>query len=349
MKLQDRVAQISATIQELRQASGDGRSSRQIIDSLFRIVHSFKAAASAEGLTDLSRTAHEFEDVLHALRTGKLTLNDEVLQVFDKTEVALRDGVPTSALKQLNQVTRYTPTHDNDLPAEFASLKETERTRAAAALREGANLYIMNVEFDVSDFEERFRQLKEQLEQTAELISTSPRMENDKILFQVVYASYSEKIPVQTVLRQAIFAGNQVGRELDKNVTFVVRSDEFLLEKTWADVLTDALLHLVRNAIDHGIESEGTVTIEATAKQITVTDDGRGIRPDNLPRLFQPGFSTAQKVTEYSGRGVGLDAVRAAVEQLGGSVSVTSKPGKGSSFKIQIPDQITNPNPSSGA
>ncbi len=349
MKLEQRVDQIWTTIQELRQASTDGPKSRQLLDSLFRTVHSFKAAASAEGRNDLSRTAHEFEDVLHALRTGKLTLDDGILHLFDETVLALRDGSQPSALNDLNEATRDASAGDDELPPEFASLKDGERHRAAAALREGANLYVMHAEFEVSDFEDRFRQLKERLEQTAELISTSARMEGDKILFQVVYASDSEKIPVQTVLRQARRAGNSAATQIGKQVDFVVNSEEFLLDKRSADALADALVHLVRNAVDHGIESRGTVVLEATRNQITVTDNGRGIAPENLPLLFQPGFSTAAEITELSGRGVGLDAVKAAIEGLGGSVSVTSEPGKGSSFQINLPKPSTTPNPSSDA
>ena len=101
-------------------------------------------------------------------------------------------------------------------------------------------------------------------------------------------------------------------------------------------MLYDALLHLVRNAVDHGIESQGTVVIEAGENEITITDDGRGIAPEDLERIFQPGYSTATDVTEFSGRGVGLDAVKSLIEELGGSVSVTSEPNKGSSFKIKM-------------
>ncbi|HEY3579596.1 MAG TPA: ATP-binding protein [Pyrinomonadaceae bacterium] len=235
------------------------------------------------------------------------------------------------------------------MPAEFANLNAEERQRAIAALREGANLYVMNVEFEVGDFDERFRQLKERLQQDAELISASARMENDKIIFQVVYASDSEKIPVQTVLRQAVRAGNSAAAQLGKEIEFVISSEEFLLDKRWADALTDALVHLVRNAVDHGIESHGTVVLEATQNQITVIDNGRGIAPENLPLIFQPGFSTATELTELSGRGVGLDAVKAAIEELGGSVSVTSEPTKGTSFKIDLPNPSKTPNPSSDA
>ena len=346
MTINDRVDQISATIEELRQASADGRKSRQLLDSLFRTVHSFKAAAATENLTNLSRTAHEFEDLLHGLRTGKITLDEEVLRVFDQTVVALREGTRNSGFARLNN---RPSTFSDTLPAEFSNLKDDERHRAVAALREGANLYVMNVEFEVRDFDERFRRLKEELEKIAELISTSATMQADKILFQVVYANDSEKIPVQTILQQALRAGKAAATRLGKQVDFVVSSEEFLLDKRYADALSDALVHLVRNAVDHGIESHGTVVLEAAQNQITVTDDGRGIAPENLPLLFQPGFSTAAEITELSGRGVGLDAVKTAIEELGGSVRVTSEPSRGTSFKINLPNPSTTPNPSSDA
>lgn len=340
MNLTDRLEQISATIRELRASAADGPTSRQLIDSLFRTVHSFKAAAAAAGRDDVSRAAHEFENLVHSLRTGKLSLDDEVLQALDDTVIALRDGSKTSSLDRLQQTEKL---DSNALPPEFATLKDDERHRAAAAAREGANLYVMKVAFAAGDFDDRFRQLKEQLEKDAELISTSASMEDAKIIFQVFYASRSEKVPVRTVLQQTVLAGKAAARKLAKQINFVVKHEEFLLDKQSADVLTDALIHLARNAVDHGIESHGTVTIEAAPSQFVVTDDGRGIALENLPLIFQPGFSTSTEVTEFSGRGVGLDAVRTAVEELGGSVSVTSEPGKGASFIVKIPS------PSSGA
>ena len=337
MELQTRVEQISANVDELRASTADGRKSRGLVDALFRAVHSFKAAALAAGRNDLSCTAHEFENLLHSLRTGKLILNEEVLRAIDDTVAALRDGSAAS-LNQLHELAGETPDGQDVLPPDFANLKDDERHRAAAALREGANLFVMKVVFEANDFDERFRQLKARLEEDAELISTSASMVDDKIIFEVFYASRSEKIPLQTVLQQAVRAGNSVASTLGKDVSFVVRGEELLLDRSWADVLTDALLHLVRNAVDHGIESNGTVTLEATPEGITVTDDGRGIAPENFALIFQPGFSTAQDVTDFSGRGVGLDAVKAAVEELGGSVSVASEPAGGSSFKITIPN-----------
>ena len=335
MELHRRVEQISALVAELRQAAGDGPKTRELIDSIFRSVHTFKAAAAAEGLTHVSGVAHSFENLLHDLRTGKAKLDEGVLRVFEDTTAALRGESKVSPVIPIATVTSDSST--DELPAEFADLKDEERHRALSAMQEGSNLYTMEVAFAVSDFDERFRQLKARLEKIAELISTSASVRDDRIVFKVVYASTSEKIPSQIVVNQAIRAGKAAAASLGKEIQFVVKAEELLLDKPLADALGDALLHLVRNAVDHGIETRGTVLIEVSEEEVSVTDDGRGIAPENLPLVFQPGFSTTKDVTEFSGRGVGLDAVKTAIEELGGSVSVTSEPQKGSSFKIKIP------------
>lgn len=335
-----RVEQISALVAELRQAAGDGPKTRQLIDSIFRSVHTFKAAAAAEGRNHVSSVAHSFENLLQDLRTGKTRLDEDVLRVFEDTTAALRSESDASFVPDLTKVAGDTSSTTDELPAEFGDLKDEERHRALSAMQEGSNLYTLEAVFAVSDFDERFRQLKERLEKTAELISTSVTMQDDKIIFQVVYASKSEKILSQKVVQQAILAGKAAAAALGKEIQFVVKGDELVLDRPLADALVDALLHLVRNAVDHGIEKQGTVVIEVSEDEISVTDDGRGITAENLPLIFQPGFSTTKDVTEFSGRGVGLDVVKSAIEELGGSVSVTSEPTKGSSFKIIFPKPI---------
>jgi two-component system chemotaxis sensor kinase CheA len=139
------------------------------------------------------------------------------------------------------------------------------------------------------------------------------------------------------------------------------------------DAIADPLTHLVRNAVDHGIENEeeriqagkklrGTVRIEALSEgsqsRVRVTDDGRGIDPllisdaaarlgivetesidfeRSLRLIFRPGFTTLESVSDVSGRGVGLDVVETAVEQVGGELRVSSKPAAGTTFEIRLP------------
>jgi len=341
--LKDRVKQISATIVELREATGDGPRTRQLLDSLFRAVHSFKAAASAADFTEQSRTAHAFENVLHNLRSGKITLDDDALRVCEETAASLLGESIRSPFKSL----KVGASDDNsDLPPEFSALKDDERHRARAAMREGANLYLLEAAFNVTDFDERFRQLKEQLDHAAEVISASPEMDDDTVNFRIFYAAKSKKIRVQEIFDKTLLAGKATARTLHKHVEFRIMADELLLDCSLCDALEDALLHLVRNAVDHGIEKDGRVTLQLLRNpkvRILVTDNGRGIDPADLPLLFQPGFTTAAAVSEISGRGVGLDAVKTEIEAIGGTVNVISAPGKFTSFVITLP------NPSSDA
>ena len=341
MELKDRVEQISALIRELREATGDGPRVRQLIDSIFRSVHSFKAAASADGLNDLSRTAHELENLLHSLRTGRVKLTEDVLRLLEESTASWLSGRYVPVLEGLSRTSAEDIVDSDQLPTDFENLKDEERHRASEAIREGSNLYVMEVVFDTDDFDRRFRELKQQLEKTSEIISTSARMEEAKVNFRVLYAAKSAKIPVHTVFQQARRAGEAAAANLGKKVEFVVRGEKLLLERTLSDPLADCLLHLVRNAVDHGIELQGTIVLEATTTsgqtRITVTDDGRGIDPTKLSQIFQPGFSTASNVTELSGRGVGLDVVATTIKELGGSVSVTSERGKGATFALTLP------------
>jgi two-component system sensor histidine kinase and response regulator WspE len=167
-----------------------------------------------------------------------------------------------------------------------------------------------------------------------------------------------------------------VGRQLKKEVRLQVSGESTDVDRDVLESLEGPLNHLLRNSVDHGIESreerlangkpaQGTIRVAARHHagmlSITVTDDGRGIDPERvrakiveksllnaavaatlstaevLEFIFLPGFSTAQRVTEISGRGVGLDAVRTAIEAASGMVRVSSELGRGTSFHLQLP------------
>jgi chemotaxis protein histidine kinase CheA len=310
-EFETRIAQISATIDQLRASTHDGKTTRQLLDSLFRNVHSLKAAANANGLDDLAARAHEFENLLHAVRTGKARLDEQTLQ---------------------HELSAPSKTQIEDLiPAEIRdSLKDDERHRLAQCVAEGATVYLVETSFDVTDFDRQFQQLKEELNRIGEVIATAPKVERGKIDFRIVYATNSD---LYRICHQAMQAGRAIANASGKEIDFSIRVDG-LLDKSICDALADPLMHLVRNAVDHAIQNKGHVAIEATQTRITVSDDGCGIDPLALGRIFEPGFSTAPEVTMISGRGVGLDVVKTAVEQLGGTIAVASEPGKGSTFEI---------------
>ncbi len=166
-----------------------------------------------------------------------------------------------------------------------------------------------------------------------------------------------------------------VARQLDKQVAFRVEGKEIELDRAILDELGDPLVHLLRNAVDHGIEPpaerkkrgkkpEGEIVLSAVRERssvaISITDDGRGIdraqvlakalreglvdphteslSDDQLLRvLARPGFSTAAQVTNVSGRGVGIDVAMTKIRALGGSIEIRTEPGKGTSFVLRLP------------
>jgi two-component system chemotaxis sensor kinase CheA len=333
--------QIVSTMKELREVGDDGPRARRLLDALFRSVHNLKARAAADGLNSLATAAHEFENVLHSLRTGSV-------------DAAVRDAIPAEV---------------------WNSLRQEQRHALQQSLAEGARLFLVQASFDVADFDREFQRLKERLSKTGEVISTSARMDKGRMNFQVLVARINadqdadgivisgpiessrsgsgiealercfEKLaaefinlPDGNVWEQAVRAGRLAALATGKEVDFEVRGEDLKLDES----IADALLHLVRNAVDHGIESQGKVIIEAqklhSEMRITVTDDGRGIDPSVINRIFDPGFSTAPELSEISGRGVGLDAVKTAVGAAGGSIAVSSRPGNGTTFEIRLPD-----------
>jgi two-component system, chemotaxis family, sensor kinase CheA len=180
--------------------------------------------------------------------------------------------------------------------------------------------------------------------------------------------------PVKSVFARMPRLVRDISSRLGKKVKLVTSGDQTEVDKTVIEELTDPITHMIRNAIDHGVESEAArlaagkpavATVELSAAQragnilITISDDGAGIdrqrvlqsaiakgvvredaklSDDEIHNLiFAPGFSTAEKVTEVSGRGVGMDVVRRNISNLGGRIQIQSNPGKGTRFTLVIP------------
>jgi len=182
--------------------------------------------------------------------------------------------------------------------------------------------------------------------------------------------------PVEQVFNRFPRMVRDLAQAFEKKVNFVIEGQETELDRTVIEEISDPLIHLLRNAIDHGLETpeerkalgkpeEGTVLLKAFAQEnhivIIVQDDGRGmdvekikakavekgvITADAAARLserealnliFLPGFSTSDMVNEVSGRGVGMDIVRAHLERINGSVDIKTTPGKGTKFTLRLP------------
>ena len=183
-------------------------------------------------------------------------------------------------------------------------------------------------------------------------------------------------LPVATVFNRLPRMVRDIAQKLGKEIDFIIEGNETELDRNVIEIIGDPLIHLIRNAIDHGIESpedrensgkprKGRVFLKAAYIEshivITVSDDGKGlalerikeialkkglVKPDSLNRLgereafeliFMPGFSTAAEVSDVSGRGVGMDIVRNQIEQINGTLEFHSEPGRGTIFNIKLP------------
>ena len=191
---------------------------------------------------------------------------------------------------------------------------------------------------------------------------------------------WARMLPLEQILKRFPRTLRDLSREYQKPVELNLIGTDVLVDKAVLEKLYDPLLHLLRNGFDHGIETpeirsqqnkpkSGTIEIQAYYQGnqtiIEVRDDGKGLdvskiaskaierglisaeevanaSPESLFELiFEPGFSTADKVSEISGRGVGMSVVREQIESLKGSISVTSTPGKGSTFTLALPLTLT--------
>jgi len=301
-------------------ASSD-RVVRVSADSLTRLV-----GLAGEALVE-TRQLHPFVDGLLGLRASQIELCDALAALEDRTSA---DGIA--------------------LPASVSMAVERARQRADAMLS--------TLMKHVDDFES-FARRNEDL---------SGRLHHEVIV--------SRMRPLADGIRSFPRLVRDLARSLDRQVRFQVRGEQTGVDRDILDKLEAPLSHLIRNAIDHGIESageriadgkspSGSIVLEARHRagmlQILITDDGRGIdierlraravERDLVPRhvaerltesevlefIFLPGFSTREKVTEISGRGVGLDVVQSMVKAVGGTVRVSSQPRRHTVFTLQLP------------
>ncbi|TVX97645.1 chemotaxis protein CheA [Cohnella terricola] len=270
-------------------------------------------------------------------------------------------------------------------PAAPAADKPAARTAPAAASSGGAAPRTIRVDIERLDslmnlFSEmlidrvRLEQLASEIRRN-DLSETVEHMARVSADLQNIVLKL-RMVPVESVFNRFPRMVRDLAKSLDKKVDLVIVGAETELDRTVIDEIGDPLVHLIRNSVDHGVESiadrvgagkseTGTVVLRAFHSGnhvfIEIEDDGKGINrpkvletaikrgvvtPEDAKKLsddeinmllFAPGFSTADVVSDISGRGVGLDVVKSKITSLGGNVTVQSEPGSGTKFSIQLP------------
>lgn len=240
------------------------------------------------------------------------------------------------------------------MQATLRRLRDRARATGDALAHDAAEaLQMMTAHFD------SLRQVDDRLS------GTLARLQSDMLDLRV--------IPMGVALNRMNRIARSVAQAQGKSVRLLISGEEVRVDKSIVDLLAEPLMHMVRNAVDHGIEpaaeraaagKDTTATITLSARQqgggllLQVGDDGRGLDIDRIRAralamglpgadsdnaqqianlVFTPGFSTAEQVSEISGRGVGMDVVRTRITQLGGKIEIQTTPGKGTRFLMHLP------------
>lgn len=267
-----------------------------------------------------------------------------------------------------------TPTEPSALPVPPTTPPTTTLTPAPTApvqpAASPAASAINTIAVKVEVLDEMMNLLENLLIERLKLKRISSTVENDnadlkdyfdtseKILASLQYQIMKARaVPVSLVFAHFPRAIRDLARAENKHVDLVVAGGDLELDRTIVDRLDEPLIHLLRNAVSHGIKDTGTITLSATREKdyalISVADDGQGVdwpqvaKKAGLPEgetnskalrdaLFS-GISTSETVTQISGRGVGLMAIKKMVDNFGGTIDVSSEPGRGTTFAIKLP------------
>lgn len=372
---------------------GDGIASSEDIDILYRLFHSIKGVAGFLGLDDMQAVTHSAETLFDKARAGNLrvtaTVVDTVLVGIDalRRQLSLaeewlehrgklkRDSCLATVVDQLSNVDS-----PRGIDAPDAAVSAPDSAKANSLSR---NTAPENVKVDRERLDQLINVIGElviaesmvQIEFSEHELSSRSLPVLQKITRELQDLSLSLRmVPVRSIFQKMSRVARDVARKVDKRVTVRFEGEDTELDKSMVDQIGDPLVHMVRNAVDHGIEPpdervaagkspDGQLTLRASHKDgsvcIEIEDDGKGLdrdairrkatergllkEGDDLPDLeiynlvFEPGFSTAAAVTDISGRGVGMDVVRKNIESMQGFAQISSLPGEGATFSMWLP------------
>lgn len=383
--------EILAHLEELLLKLEESPEDDELLHAIFRGAHTIKGNAACLQYDDMTAFAHVFEELLDRLRTGEAhATSARVSRLLDALDalrdLAVRSTAGDGALTPAQQVLMQ-QLLDETTTATAGSLPSSALTTNAGGTkaRQSGSDRTLRINIDKLDrmldltgeiavARGHVRQLAAQ--ESNERVLDAVR-ELDRLSFDLQELVMNARlVPLGPALRPFQRVVRDVSTLRAKSVTLVIEAGDVEVDTTVIEQLKDPITHMLRNAIDHGIEdtatrvaagkpASGTVRISATYESggiaIRLTDDGRGldetriatraralsIDPDRLSRhellrlVFEPGFTTASEVTDISGRGVGMDVVRRNVEALRGTIAIASQPGVGTSVTIRLPLTVT--------
>lgn len=357
------------------------------VDQVFRAVHTLKGNSSSLGFRNFAEFAHALEDVLDGVRRGRtrataglVTLLLRAVDVMKgwlpALQIGTEDALGAEAAALLERVQRFR-TEGEAAPAAVAD-GGNDRPAAAEArpmMRvEAARMdALLDLAGEMTIAAERLRRNLDSLPLSVRSTIADSVEQSERLLHSLNETVMKcRMVPVGPIFQRYQRTVRDAAAATGKNVQLIVSGGDVEVDMTVAEALTDPLVHLVRNAVDHGIEapaqravagkpSQGIIHLAAQHERgaivVTIRDDGGGIRRDKIrdralasgidvaglsdaqliDLTFAAGFSTADRVTGTSGRGIGLDVVRRGVEKIRGDIQVESREGEGTTMTLRLP------------
>lgn len=397
----DQLAELSRTLLLLEKNPSDAT----LYESLMRSAHTLKGSSATMGYAGMAELAHALEDVFHAGERGVITIDPSAvtlsLRAVDMLTLSLaniKEGKEELSHGTLPaELQAFAKRGDGEPPKGVPALGALTHTDAEEEAREAAHILAptqIRVNIDRLDalmglFEELLMlrlKLESMLEPAVETINKIPDQElrqrlffidEYKLMFSEMARLLSEMqdellsvrlVPLEQIFGQYPRMVRDLALREGKQVNFIVEGSEIELDRAVVGGLGGALAHLLRNAVDHGIEKEGTITLRALRDKgrarVIVEDTGSGVNfarvrevaisrgvgsaevigamseRELLDILFSPNMSTNAEVTDISGRGIGLFAVRGFAEDVGGHVfaeSPVTPEKRGTRFTLDLP------------
>ncbi|MGH0032762.1 MAG: chemotaxis protein CheA [Myxococcota bacterium] len=386
-------AELSGALLDLEKDPANG----EAIDVVFRMAHSIKGMAASLDYTAIAEIAHRLEDRMQAVReAGRVRPGDELSLLFRGLSTL---EAMVEAVKEDREIPAADPQLAEELSRPPAELAEAEPAAAPSAPEPAPRKAEPTLPADAPRPPPTVRVRTETLDRflnpVGEVILNTSQVRNSAQsdgdgpslgegldrMDRAVGELQRRALELRTtrllrILEPLPRTAREVAERIGKRVEVEILGAELELDRSILDRLSDPLVHLLRNAVDHGIETPderqaagkpaaGRIVIEARREKdsirLAVRDDGAGIDLDTLRAkavdagllhgdlavdlppdaiaalVFEPGLSTAGTVSELSGRGVGMDAVRATIESLGGTVELESERGAGTTTTLIVP------------
>jgi two-component system, chemotaxis family, sensor kinase CheA len=352
--------------------------SAEIVGRLLRLAHTLKGAARVVKLPAIAEQAHGVEDVLEPHRaSGEVphATIDTILRVLDRvSEAVIALDAPGKATPTAPRATETVRIEIAELDRLLAGLLEAtaqlNALRSQSAALDGAHGLageLVQREGRTARGSEGLARLRTELADVRRTLSTGLEQIGVELLQARDAAARLRLAPALPSFGALERAVRDAAQSLGKDVRFVATGGETRLDAHVLAALSEALLHVVRNAVAHGIAKTGTVALAVSRENNRIvfacTDDGRGVdvvalrriavsrgaRPQDVATddavialLLEGGMTTTKTVTDVSGRGVGLDVVREIVTRLKGEVRVRTAAGAGATFEIRVPISLTS-------